>query len=355
MTHPVVLHITTGTHIRGGERQALYLHRALRQRGIPSRLSYRKRAAFADRDEAGTFSHRVAGFYDLFHIALLALWCRKHDVSILHCHDSRAFSIGYVLSLCIPVKIIMTRRSVFRIRPSLFNRLKYRRADRIVAISEPVRQHCNALYTRSPVSVIHSGVTVDNDEPDGPACRDRLSLPRDCFVIGSVAFFTREKNVPLLLRLADTLHHHVPHARIACVGRVDKHYRDTLSTHPCIHCTGAIDNAHRYYRAFDLYVSTSVQEGLGTALLDALIRRIPAVALDSGGSRDIFPADSRLHIPTDDADGFITTVCTYIRHPERFSADLEALFPRVASQFSLSRMVNGYSACYARMTAKESK
>ena len=48
-------------------------------------------------------------------------------------------------------------------------------------------------------------------------------------------------------------------------------------------------NAVSFYNAFDLYISTSTREGLGSALIDAVVRDIPAVATDAGGTRDIFP------------------------------------------------------------------
>ena len=110
------------------------------------------------------------------------------------------------------------------------------------------------------------------------------------FVCLSVADFTNPgKRFSLLLNTASSLHQSYPHFRLLLVGNLPE-----LTEQLPVWCvtTGFSATPHEYYAAADMYLCTSLHEGLGTAILDAVVRDIPAVAPSAGGAADLFPDEA---------------------------------------------------------------
>nr|MBS0037837.1 glycosyltransferase [Saprospiraceae bacterium] len=54
-----------------------------------------------------------------------------------------------------------------------------------------------------------------------------------------------------------------------------------------IHFPGYVDNAKKHLVDFDVFLFTSATEGLGTTVLDALVRKVPVVATAAGGVTEL--------------------------------------------------------------------
>jgi glycosyltransferase involved in cell wall biosynthesis len=173
-------------------------------------------------------------------------------------------------------------------------------------------------------------------------------LPEGRFVVGTVAHLTEEKNIALLCALGRRLARDDDGAVLACVGPCSNAVRDRLNQTGAVKIIDELREPVRYYSAFDVYVSTSKHEGLGTALLDAVVRDIPAVATAAGGTRDIFPADWELVNPKDH-EGFADRVVA-VRHGYRAARRGAAMCGRSARErFSVQEMVRGTVAVYERV------
>jgi glycosyltransferase involved in cell wall biosynthesis len=120
------------------------------------------------------------------------------------------------------------------------------------------------------------------------AARLQLGLSQNEICVGSAAYFTKEKNLEYLVKCADHFSKINHSIKFALIGPVEKSMENVLKRNTSIISTGSINNAVSLYNAFDVYLSTSRSEGLGSALLDAIVRDIPSVALDAGGNRDLF-------------------------------------------------------------------
>jgi glycosyltransferase involved in cell wall biosynthesis len=95
-----------------------------------------------------------------------------------------------------------------------------------------------------------------------------------------------------------------------------------------------------FYRIADLYVMSSVQEGLGTAVLDALALSKPVVATSAGGLPEIIQDGNtgRLVAPADPealADGIVDM----LTHTESAGTMAASGRQRVLQDFSIDAMV----------------
>ena len=166
------------------------------------------------------------------------------------------------------------------------------------------------------------------------------------FVIGAVAYFTEEKDLPLLASLARSLQSRFPSARVVCIGPVHGRVPELPEN---MVFAGFRDNAAQYYAAFDAFVSASPAEGLGSALLDAMVRDIPCIAVDGGGTRDLFPDRSALVKPGD-AEGFAAAATHLIDRYQDARGVAATLGTRARGMFSIQTMVQRTIDVYRTVT-----
>ena len=107
-----------------------------------------------------------------------------------------------------------------------------------------------------------------------------------------------------------------------------------------------------FYKIADLYVMSSVQEGLGTAVLDALAAAVPVVATNTGGLPEIIHdgKTGRLVAPGEPealADG-IVEMLTRVEAAKAMADEGRAM---VQNYFSIDAMVDKNIEVYQRVLA----
>lgn len=116
--------------------------------------------------------------------------------------------------------------------------------------------------------------------------------------------------------------------------------------------TGFRSDVAGFYRIADLFVMSSVQEGLGTAMLDALALAKPVVATDSGGIPEIIQngKTGRLVEPANPealADGIVDM----LTRTEAARAMADAGRAMVENNFSIDAMVDKNIEVYHKISA----
>jgi glycosyltransferase involved in cell wall biosynthesis len=345
-----IVHISTGKQCRGGERQVLFLHQGLhRHPVIESILFYQPDSVLSGMVKQTGFPLPVTGVADISGFIGFLRQLKKINPDFIHCHDSTGFTYGSIAGYFLKIKTVYTRRAVFPIGSTWFNRWKFSRCTRIVAISSAVARICREIVPQMEVSIIHDGVTFDAPRYSREESRAILKLAPDQTAIGTVGYFTGEKNMPLIFDLATALAESFPSACIVCIGQLTEESLKKARNFSNIRLTGIMENAVDYYNAFDMYISPSTREGLGTALLDAMVRDIPVAALDSGGSKDIFPDQCPVHIEQEKPAEFIKAVKNSITNYQKACAEARELGKSVRERFGVNIMVDRYAALYQNL------
>jgi glycosyltransferase involved in cell wall biosynthesis len=172
---------------------------------------------------------------------------------------------------------------------------------KVVCQSGTVRQVLVAQRERlrldpARVEVIHNGVDLARFDPasiDRAAARASLGLPRDAFVVGSVARLAPEKNLGLLLRgfaAASRMSREVAvHGRLVlsgpdggCRAELEQEAKDAGVADRVLF-TGLVTDTERVFGAMDVFGLTSYTEGTPAALLEAMAMARPIVATPVGG------------------------------------------------------------------------
>lgn len=325
--------------MRGGERQVLLLHEGLLKRGIKSTLVCRKGTELAARKIENKIPMSWFGEWDIAAFFNFIRICKINRPTHIHCHDAHALAHATAAGALLSVPVVYTRRVIFPIGASRFSRKKYSSCAAIIAVSEAVAERCVAVAPSSRVFIIGDGVDLSSTMLSRHEARKRLGLSDDMFVAGTVAHFTREKDFTLVFYCASRLEAENDNIRIVCIGPYDQGKKHRQTVPESLVLTGPLDNAVQYYSAFDAYISTSSREGLGSALLDAVIRDIPAVAVDAEGTRDLFPANWPLS-KRNDYDGFSESVLKMINNYKAAQHDAALCGRRARGTFSADLVID---------------
>jgi len=216
----------------------------------------------------------------------------------------------------------------------------------LIGVSDAVRLDIlasRAHFRAEQVIAINNAIDVSAMEPRiltrGEA-RAVLGLAADAFVFGNIGRLVPKKGQPDLIQAFAQVGAQSSHAHLVIIGngRMFDELRDTVASSPLktqIHLTGAVPDAFRYIKAFDVFVLPSYREGLPIALLEAACARTPAIASDIGGNRAVLAGLGAL-IPAGDIaalsqvmlQSMATPPATLIAQGEAFYRHLLQYFDR---------------------------
>jgi len=344
-----VLHINLSKGWRGGERQTLLLMEGLRTRGVDSVLVAPLDQPLAKRAVAAGFETVRSGG---------VAWLRAR-ADLVHAHEARALTLAALWKAVHRRPLVATRRVVFRPNGRMATRLKYRAADRIVAISRSVARVMTEWgVPPDRVRVVYSAVATDDQSRPDRVGDIRARFPGKR-IIGTIGAFTSEKDHETLLRAARRVLEARPDTVFVLLG--DGELRARLEAQVAdfgvdrIIFEGFQDDPYSYLRAFDAFAITSREEGLGSSILDAFLYGVPVVATSAGGIPEMVDNGvSGMLCPIGD-DFAIAQAINTVLADETLADRLRAgARRRLLEDFTADRMTDGYVAVYSELLRGES-
>lgn len=290
------LHIDTARTWRGGQNQVLLTVLGLRAAG--------HRAALVAHP-AGELRQRAQEGLELFPIAprsemdLSAAWklsrlVRQLGPDVVHAHDPHAVAMA-ALGLSMGTEpstphLVASRRVDFHIKSNALSRWKYRQVERFICSSEAIRRMLVSDGVPAALAVtVHEGIDVEHVAA-APAAdlHAEFWLPHHAPIVGNVAALVPHKGQRHLVEAAALVIQKVPDVRFVIAGegelrpsleRLIKERR--LEKH--VFLAGFRPDVLSVHKAFDVFAMSSVTEGLGTSVLDAMACSKPVVATTAGG------------------------------------------------------------------------
>ncbi len=314
-----IAHINTEKTWRGGEQQMMNLVACLAELGHSNICFVRTGSALAERLKAAqipTYEFRPIFEWDILSAKKLSGWLKRERIDVVHVHSSHAMVQAALARCFYEIPMIATRRVDFHINKNPFSRWKYSRMDRIVAISDAVREIL--LQDGIPaekITVVRSGVDAKQLACVVPLTKQAMGFPDDCILLGQVAALADHKDQPTLLAAISLLKEKFPKLRVALIG--DGSLRSSLETlarqlkiFDVVRFLGFRSDAHAYLAGFDYFCLSSKEEGLGTSLIDAMLLRVPVIATRAGGIPELIE---------DGVTGFLSTP----QNPVELAASIE--------------------------------
>ena len=361
-----ILHINTERTWRGGEQQTLNLLQGLKKRNITSHLLCQPGSPMeekAKKAEIEVFPVAMRGEVDLLASYRLRILINRFSYDIIHSHTSHAHTLAFLASIGTKTRLLVSRRVDFSIfRHSFFHLsgIKYRyMADYYIAISQKIKDVLvRDGIPAQRVFVVHSGI---NPERFTAASKDHLisefNLKDNEPIVVNVAHLAGHKGQQYLVRAIPLVVAKIPAARFFIVGEGElmnklQALAASLGLNKELIFTGFRHDVGAFYHISDLFVLSSVQEGLGTAVIDALALGKPVVATNSGGIPEIIQdgETGRLVAPANPA-ALAEGIIELLSNPERAKRMASRGQELVRQNFSVEAMVDKNIEVYQQVLA----
>ena len=302
----------------------------------------------------------------------LAAILREHRVDVAHCHNW-----GGLVDTVLAAKfarmtpVLHTQHGLdygfsdspdhlrSRLRTAM-KALACQGVTKIATVSQEVAHMVTREWRVSPsrVSVVHNGVRVP--EPDeGVEVRSRwrreLGIAESDMLIGTVAVFRPVKDLHTMLEAMALIARETPRAKLVLMGAGPQKAEleaavERLGLQSIVHFPGFRRDASRLLPALDVFVLSSVSEGISLALLEAMAAGVPSVATSVGGNLEILQKPGcGLLVPPRSPRDLADAILSLINDPARCSELSAGGRRRVEEAFSLRRMVRAYEALYASL------
>jgi glycosyltransferase involved in cell wall biosynthesis len=285
-------------------------------------------------------------------------------IQLLHAHNLGplvyAGVSGRLLWPRVPV-VYSEHNQIYSASPAVRRRFAYyvRLADHVIAVSHDLeRELVQVVRTKTPVTVVHNGIKAPAvTEEERREVRASLGV-QDDFVIGMVAVLSRQKGIPYLLQAAARVIGERPDVRFLIVGdgplRADlERQRDELGLAGRVIFTGYRADIPRVMATFDMYVQSSLWEGLPIVLLEALSAGKPIVATTVGGNPEVVEHEvNGLLVPPGDADALAAALLR-VAGDDRFrSAASRRNREKFTARFAAEAMLDAHVKLYSALVGK---
>ena len=227
--------------------------------------------------------------------------------------------------------------------------------DRFVAVSDDLRRWLveNVKVPAGKVVRIHNGVDTDAYAPgDSEPARTALDLPSGRPVIGTVGRLDPVKDQAALVRAFACLRTEYPDALLVIAG--DGPCRDQLRGLAAsfgiasqVRFLGERYDIPAVLRAFDVFVLSSIAEGISNTILEAMAAGLPVVATRVGGNPELVEDGvNGLLVPRQDADALASAIGVYLGDANMRAIHGKSSRERAVREFSLDAMREAYADLY---------
>ena len=214
------------------------------------------------------------------------------------------------------------------------------------------------MLFRSRVVTVHEGIDVDRiDTTPTVNVHEALWLPHHAPLVGNVAALVPHKGQRYLIEAAHLVVQRIPDARFVILGEGElrEHLEHLVREHHLekhVLLPGFRTDVVGCIKGFDLFVMSSVTEGLGTSLLDAMACRTAIVGTRAGGIPEVVE-DGRtgLLVEPRDAHALADAIIRLIQDEGLRAGMARAGYERVRARFTVERMVEDTAAVYQRIAA----
>ncbi|HWQ14013.1 MAG TPA: glycosyltransferase [Roseiflexaceae bacterium] len=181
--------------------------------------------------------------------------------------------------------------------------------------------------------------------------RAALGIPASAPLFGTVGRLSDQKGLPHLFAAMELVREQLPDARLVVAGHGERAeaYRALLAGRgqdAYITLLGPRPDAIDIVASLDVFVSSSLWEGLPTVIMEAMLVGTPVVATDIAGSRDLV-IDGRTGrlAPPGDSAALARALVEHYRERERARCMAAAARQHVES-FTIPRVAAEYGALY---------
>lgn len=311
-----ILNVTTIREWRGGDKQMYTIFKLLENEpGIKQIILCPENSVLAgmcrnDNSACVTYKKNKLKLFNA--TAAIIHTCKREAIDVIHIHDSSALNSALIALKFLPksTKLILSRKRNNPIKDKFLNRYKYShpRIEKIVSVSKAVEAiFDNIIKNKDRLLTIYDAIDVAafSATENRHLLHKEHNLPADTLIVGNIAGLTDQKDLITFIDTAQKIKAAKPEAlKIKFIIIGDGPLRESLAEYAAaknmqndIIFTGFKNNVAQLLPEFDVFLMTSVSEGLPLTIYEAFACHVPVVSTDAGGIREVV---------VDNKTGFVT-------------------------------------------------
>ncbi len=235
------------------------------------------------------------------------------------------------------------------------------RASKVITESTNIANYAKKFYKPSKdITVIPLGIPEPGLKAVG---REELDLKKDGLYLVSVGRLVKRKGYDFLIKALSLLRKETPEIDLILIGdgpergSLEK-LSDELEISGRIIFPGAVSDEEKlqYLAASDIYVLSSLHEGFGIVLLEAMFCGLPIIATNEGGQTDFIKDGSNgLLVSPADAKALADAISGLAADADRRHA-MGGTNKEAAKQYNISSIANRYAELFhGIITQRETK
>jgi glycosyltransferase involved in cell wall biosynthesis len=323
---------------------------------------------------AGRVGTSVRAFLDQFHIlkpmagvsmvAPLGLigTLRRIRPDVVHLHSGAWFKGAWAARLAGVRRIVYTEHGREHDDAPLarwLDRWASGWTDVVVPVSDRLQWYMEAALhiPRAKIRTIENGIDVNVFSP-GPQprdLRDKLAIPQDAFIVGSVGRLERVKAYERLIEALASLHTDGELQRpvylvIAGEGSERQALTDCArhwGVADRVRFPGWVDRPVDLYRALDVFALSSLSEGASISLMEAMACATAPVVMAVGANAEILGPDLQQQVVSaGDVAALRRAIAATLQHRDERERVRAAARHRVSTRYCLDRVIKQYEEVY---------
>lgn len=316
---PFVLHTRIVTGVGGGpEKTILNSPRYLAPAGIDSAClflhpprdeGFKEIEARGLASQAEVISVEDRGPLDWRAVKECIRVCRERNVTIWHAHDYKSNVIGLIVRQFHKMHLVSTVHGwVLKTKKTglyyWIDRTSLKWYDQVICVSQDLFERCHKTGIRSDrLQLIENAIVVEDyaRTVTRETAKAKFGVPSDRFLLGACGRLSPEKGFDLLIQAVQSV---VAEGRdvgliIAGTGQIEEELKTQIheaGLEDRVRLVGFLSDPRDLYQAIDLFVLSSLREGLPNVVLEAMATEIPILTTRVAG----IPA-----VMTHEQDGYI--------------------------------------------------
>lgn len=332
-----VAQVIDSLHFGGAQKMQVMLAQAIQEHNVAlTVISLRKN--FQDTstpDQLQALGARVVfysseGVLNPKRIWHMARFLRQEGVDVVHTHLTYANIVGTLAGRLAGIPVIASLRNS-RLEKRFYHPVRYRLetwllrhwADRVMAVGHATAEAHQERLRGKIIEPVPSAMNLIPPLPDAERAALRTEITGDPSrpLLLAVGRLTYQKGYNYLLTAFADLRQKHPEAALAIAGE-GKLYNDltaqikTLGLEGHARLLGGRNDVPRLLAASDIFVISSLWEGLPVAVLEAMAAGLPVVATNVSDTPRVVVDGTGLLVPSQDPIRLSQALCSLLDDPE---------------------------------------
>ena len=301
--------------------------------------------------------------YNFLQILQLYRILKKHHPDIIHTHGYKTNILGFLAAKAFEIPIITTVHGLHQIEINSLVWLSLKllkHFDRIMVVSDQIKRELETL--KVPSNKIKTIRNAPPNKTDGNSInpstfREEIGVPPNAKLIGFVGRLEPVKGCSLFIRTIPKVTESFPDSYFVVVGDgTEKKSLESLTRElrigSKVFFCGFRDDPTNVFQSLDLYVLSSLNEGIPLAMLEAMSQGVPVVATRVGGIPEVIKDKvNGLLVPPKNPDALAESILEALNNSNETAKRVVEAKKTILNEFNVEKWIEKIQKFYLE-TAK---